>query len=162
MSLFQKKVARLTVLFDNLSGRPTDIDAIEAKDLLRAGNVHPEDLKRRLYERLDNLAKRHAMKGQPLTPLLKQALGDFRPALASSRRERELIRNARSSIRHLIDQAKRVSSLLEELPELTFASAFRSKHSLSAADKQILEDLVKRLRTSTQHPKSKRLRRKGP
>ena len=161
MSLFEQKATRLTVLSDCLSGRPSEIDAAEAEELLRAGNIDPQELKARFHQRFDILAREYAAKGRRLPPLLKQALADLRPGLRSSRKERELAREARSSIRRIIEQVRRIPVLLEKAPILTFASAYRKKKGLSERDKKILEEVAQDLGKPSKDRKTGRRARGG-
>src|SRR5258707_15269192 len=70
--------ARLAQLSDSLYGSPSQLDAGEARELLRRAGIDPEDVKARLYRKFDALAKEYAAAGRPVPALLKQALSDLR------------------------------------------------------------------------------------
>ena len=142
---FLIKANRLALLSDGILGSPEEIDAAEAKELLRDAGIEPEELKARFHQRFDRLAKDYAAKGQRVPPLLKQALADFRPGLLHSRTERELLREAQSAVRRLLEHAKLIPELLQKTPDLTFAAAYRRKKQLSDHDKNLLDEIARNL-----------------
>ena len=150
--LFDARAQRVARLSDKVFGAPNEMDVVEADDLLRAADIDPEELKARFHARFDGLAKAYAAKGQRVPPLLRQALADFRPGVSHSRAERELLREAQTSIRHLLKRAKQLPQLLAKLPSLTLAAAYRGKKELSERDKKLLdevaEDLQRRVYTA--------------
>jgi hypothetical protein len=143
--LFNRRAQRVALLSDKVFGAPNEMDVIEAEDLLRAADIDPEELKALFHTRFDGLAKAYAAKGQRVPPLLRQALADFRPGVSHSRAERELLREAQTSIRHLLKQAKQLPQLLARLPSLTLAAAYRSKKELSEQDRKLLDEVVEGL-----------------
>jgi hypothetical protein len=143
--LFDARAQRVAVLSDKVSGAPNEMDVVEAEDLLRAADIDPEELKARFHARFDGLAKTYAAKGQRVPPLLKQALADFRSGVSHSRAERELLREAQTSIRHLLKQVKQLPQLLAKLPSPRLAAAYRSKKELSEQDKKLLDEVVEDL-----------------
>lgn len=143
--LVAAKANRLALLSDRILGAPEEVDAAEAEELLRATSIDPQQLKARFHWRFDELARQYASKGQRVPPLLKQALADFRPGVSSSRAERELLREARSAIRNLLKQAKRLPELLAKTPDFSLAAAYRKKTELSEHDKKLLDDVARSL-----------------
>jgi hypothetical protein len=143
--LFTARAARVALLSDNLFGAPNEMDLAEAEDLLRAAHIVPGELKARFHARFDALAKAHAAKGERVPALLKQALADFRPGVRESRAERELVREAQVSIRHLLQQANQLPQLLANLPRLTLSAAYRNKQELSQRDKTLLDEVAEDL-----------------
>jgi hypothetical protein len=139
---FNARAQRVALLSDRVFGAPNEMDVVEAVDLLRAADIDPEELRARFHARFDGLAKEHAAKGQRVPPLLKQALADFRPGVSNSRAERELLREAQTSIRHLLKQVKQLPQLLAKLPSLTLAAAYRSKKELSEQDRKLLDEVA--------------------
>jgi len=139
--LFATRANRLALLSDRILGDPEEIDAAEAKELLREADIDPEELKARFHRRFDTLAKAHAAQGQRVPPLLKQALADFRPGVSHSRTERELLREAQTAVRRLLRQAKQLPQLLAKMPNLALAAAYRSKKELSDRDKRLLDEV---------------------
>jgi len=140
--------ARLGQLSDSLYGSPSQLDAGEARELLRRAGIDPEDVKARLYRKFDALAKEYAAAGRPVPALLKQALSDLRPGVPGSPKERALVREARAVIRSVIDHAQRIQERLARLPRVTLATAYRNKKELSKGGSQSHtrqpEDLLKR------------------
>src|SRR5258708_27989397 len=108
--------ARLAQLSDSLYGSPSQLDAGEARELLRRAGMDPEDVKAPLYRRFDALAKEYAAAGRPVPALLKQALSNFRPWRPAFPKERTLAREARAAIRRVIDHAQRMPERLAWLP----------------------------------------------
>jgi hypothetical protein len=145
--LFTARAQRVALLSDKVFGAPNEMDAVEAEELLRAANIDPQELKERFHARFDALAKKYAAKGQRVPPLLKQALADFRPGLSHSRAERELAREAQTSIRQLLKQAKQLPQRLANLPSLTLAAAYRNKKELSEQDKKLLDEVAEDLQS---------------
>jgi hypothetical protein len=157
--LFVAKANRLALLSDRILGDPKEIDAAEAKELLREANIDPVELKARFHRRFDTLAKAYAAQGQRVPPLLKQALADLRPGVSHSRTERELLREAQTAVRHLLKQAKQLPQLLAKIPNLTLAAAYRSKEELSDRDKKLLDEVRQQIATRKKNVKrSGRLR----
>ncbi len=156
---FAAKARRLALLSDRVLGDPQEIDTAEAEELLRAANIDPQELKARFHRRLDNLAKEYADKGQRVPPLLKQALADLRPGVPHSRTERELLREARTAVRHFLKQAKLLPQLLAKIPNLTLAAAYRSKKELSDRDRKLLDEVGQQIANRKKNAKrSGRLR----
>ena len=143
---FDARAARIAFLSDRVLGPPNEIDVAEAEDLLRALNIDPRELKAEFHRRFDALAKQYAGRGERLPSLLKQALGDFRPGVSDSRAERELLREAQAAIRQMLRQVTRLPQLLLQLPNLTLATAYRTKKELSEHDRQLLDDVAEQLR----------------
>jgi hypothetical protein len=150
--------ARLAQLSDSLYGSPSQLDAGEARELLRRAGIDPEDVKARLYRKFDALAKEYAAAGRPVPALLKQALSDLRPGVPGSPKERALVREARAAIRSVIDHAQRMQERLARLPRVTLATAYRNKKELSERDKKLLDDLAEDLlkRNNRSRPKDGR------
>jgi hypothetical protein len=143
--LFNARAQRVALLSDKVFGAPNEMDVVEAEDLLRAADIDPGELRARLHARFDGLAKAYAAKGQRVPPLLKQALADLRPGVSHSRAERELLREAQTSICHLLKQANQLPQLLLKLPSPTLAAAYRSKKELSEQDKKLLDEVAEDL-----------------
>jgi hypothetical protein len=156
------RAARIALLSDRVLGPPNEIDAAEAEDLLRALNIDPRKLKAEFHRRFDALAKQYADRGQRVPPLLKQALGDFRPGVSDSRPERELLREAQAAIRQVLRQARRLPQLLPQLSNLTLAASYRNKKELSEHDRELLDEVAEELRNRGKDeqsgPSSKRKR----
>lgn len=150
--------AQLAQLSDSLYGSPSQLDAGEARELLRRGGIDPEDVKARLYRKFDALAKEYAAAGRPVPALLKQALSDLRPGVPGSPKERALVREARAVIRSVIDHAQSIQERLARLPRVTLATAYRNKKELSERDKKLLDDLAEDLlkRNNRSRPKDGR------
>jgi hypothetical protein len=142
---FHARAQRVALLSDKVFGAPKEMNAAEAEELLRAADIDLTELRARFHARFDALAKTHAAKGQRVPPLLKRALADFRPGLAHSRAERELLREAQTSIRLLLRQAKQLPQLLAKLPSLTLAAAYRKKKELSEQDRKLLDEVAEDL-----------------
>ena len=157
---FHAKANRLALLSDSILGSPEEIDAREAKEVLRGAGIEPEELKARFHQRFDRLAKGYAAKGQRVPPLLKKALADFRPGLSHSSAERELLREAQSAVRRLLKQVRQIPDLLEKTPNLTFAAAYRKKKDLSQRDKNLLDEIASNLESRKKSAK-RGLRPKG-
>jgi len=136
---------RLALLSDRIMGDPEEIDAAEAEELLRVANVDPEELKARFHRRFDHLAKEYAAQGQRVPPLLKQALADLRPGVSQSRTERELLREARTAVRHLLKLVKQLPQMLAKVPNLTLAATYRSKKELSDRDRKLLDEVAQQI-----------------
>jgi hypothetical protein len=158
-NLFSAKANRLALLSDRILGAPEEIDAAEANELLREASIDPQELKARFHRRFDNLAKEYAARGKRVPPLLKQALADLRPGVSQSRTERELLREAQTTVRHLLMQAKQLPQLLAQIPNLTLAAAYRSKKELSDRDKRLLDEVAQQIaRRNKNGKRSGRLR----
>ena len=143
--LFAARANRVAILSDRLLGVPDEMDAAEAEELLRAADIDPQGLKARLFQRFDGLARRYAAEDRRVPPLLKQALADLRPGVSSSRGERESVREAQAAIRTFLKQAKQLPELLANLPNLTFAAAYRNRKELSEHDKELLDETAEYL-----------------
>jgi hypothetical protein len=146
VDLMVAKAGRIVLLSDRVLGSPSEIDAAEAEDLLRAVNMDPRELKAEFHRRFDALAKQHAARGERVAPLLKQALADFRPGVSYSRPERELLREAQTAIRQVLRQVQQLPQLLQQLPALTLATAYRKKKDLSEHDRELLDEIAEQLR----------------
>ena len=143
---FDASAARIALLSDRVLGSPSEIDAAEAEDLLRAVNIDPQELKAEFHRRFDALAKQHTARGERVARLLKQALADFRPGVSYSRPERELLREAQTAIRQVLRQVQQLPQLLQQLPALTLATAYRKKKELSEHDRELLDEIAEQLR----------------
>jgi len=159
---FDARAARITVLSDRVLGPPNEIDAAEAEDLLRAVNIDPQELKAEFHRRFDALAKQHAARGERVAPLLKRALADFRPGVPHSGPERELLREAQTAIRQVLRQTQQLPQLLQQLADLTLATAYRKRKELSEHDRELLDEIAEQLRNRGKDgkpgPSSKRKR----
>jgi hypothetical protein len=143
---FDARAARIALLSDRVLGSPSEIDAAEAEDLLRAVNIDPQELKAEFHRRFDALAKEHAARGERVGRLLKQALADFRPGVSYSRPERELLREAQTAIRQVLRQVQQLPQLLQQLPAPTLATAYRKRKELSERDRELLDEIAEQLR----------------
>jgi len=142
---FVARANRVAILSDKILGGPEEIEIAEAEELLLATGIDSQELKARFHQRFDDLAKKYAAKGQRVPPLLKQALADFRPGVSHSRPERELLREAQAAVRHLLEQARQLPDLLDKIPHLTLAAAYRNRKGLSERDKKLLDELARSL-----------------
>ena len=61
---FDARAARIALLSDRVLGSPSEFDAAEAEDLLRAVNIDPQELKAEFHRRFDALARQHAAQGE--------------------------------------------------------------------------------------------------
>ena len=146
ISTFGARAARIASLADRVFGSPNEIDAAEAEDLLRAVNIDPQELKAEFHRRFDALAKQQAARGERVTPLLKQALADFRPGVSHSGPERELLREAQTAIRQVLRQVRHQPQFFQQFPALTVATAYRKKTELSEHDRELLDEIAEQLR----------------
>lgn len=141
---------RLTRISDALFGEPTEIDEIEAQELLAAAGIDASELDGRTYLRLHARAQSYWVNQQSLPPLLKQALEDLRPPSAPARNEKELARQAKSFLESLVETSRLVGSLVK-YQQPTFATSFRNKGEITESDKDLIEtaksELEKKLRT---------------
>jgi hypothetical protein len=142
---FRARAQGVALLSDKVFGVPGEPDVVEAENLLRAADIDPGELRARFHARFDTLAKTYAAKGQRVPPLLKRALADFRPGVSHSTVERELVRDAQTSIRLLLKQAKQLPQSLAKLPRLTLVVAYRHKKELSEHDKKLLDEVAEDL-----------------
>jgi hypothetical protein len=138
---FAERMDRLTCLSDNLFGDAAEVDTLEAESLLRAGGIDPDALKSRLYQRLHRQAQKHKRGGKPLSQRFAAALNDLRP-LTPLQNETEIVRQAKTVVKRVIERAKLLSKLLEGQDAPTFTMAYRNKKELSDQDKRLLDSVV--------------------
>jgi hypothetical protein len=142
---FAERMDRLTCISDNLFGDAAEMDALEAESLLRAGGIDPDALKSRLYQRLHRQAQNHKRGGKPLSQRFTEALDDLRP-LTPLQNEIEIVRQAKTTVKRVIERAKLLSKLLEGQDAPTFTMAYRNKKELTDRDKEILDSVAEEQR----------------
>jgi hypothetical protein len=71
---FKEKTNRLAMLSDALYGSPGELDAAEARELLRAVGIDPEEIDARLHHKFETLASEYAATSRPVRELLPLAL----------------------------------------------------------------------------------------
>jgi hypothetical protein len=140
LDVLTERTHHIASLSDKLFGSPPELDVAEAKDLLRTADIDPEQVKSRFHTRFDGLARQYAARGQRVPPLLKRALSDLRPGVSQTGAERELIRQAQTSIRLFLKQAKQFAQL-PKLPSLALTTAFRHRKELSETDRKLLDEV---------------------
>jgi hypothetical protein len=64
-----------------------------------------------------------------------------------------LLREAQTVVRRLLKQAKQLPQLLAKIPNLTLASAYRSRKELSKLDKKLLDEAAQRLESRKKNGK---------
>jgi hypothetical protein len=144
---------RLDKLSDALFGEAPDVDRIEAEELLRVAGIDPEKLTGGLYQRMLEKAQGYTQAKKPLPPLLEQAVEDLRTA--ANRDENELARTARAAMARLLEEIKRLPTLLERYSTPTFTAAYRKKKQLSARDTKLLDGAADDLQKRVKGPKGK-------
>ena len=75
-----EQLGRLKKLSESIFGEPAEVEFAEAEALLEAAGIDPEKLKQNLYQRMLERSKAYSNSGQPVPPLLKQALEDLQPS----------------------------------------------------------------------------------
>jgi TPR repeat protein len=141
-----QQFAKLNALSDRLFGEAAEVGGTEAEQLLRSAGIDPEGLKGGLYQRMLERGEKYSKAGLPLPPLLRQALGDLRPAAEHSEPDVTMARTAKLAIARLFEQIRGLPKLLDGGFTPTFVAAYRNREELSARDKLLLDDVTEDLR----------------
>ena len=137
---------------DALFGPPENMDLAEAVENLKAAGVEPEELCKRMYEKLCIAAQAYRVRNEPVPPRLRKALEDLRPNTLPARNQEELERTANSTISRVLDAVKAPFTLTPHFAGLTLNQSFRHKTSeqpiedqriINRLEKELLKDLEK-------------------
>jgi len=94
MKTSDQRITRLNSLSDRLFGDGSDLEPGEAEELLKASGIDPDRLNGNLYQRMLERSRKYSDVGQPLPPLMRQALDDLNPASEKGELEGALVRDA--------------------------------------------------------------------
>lgn len=143
---FEERRNELFQLSDRLFGSAEELSLPEAEALLRATGIEPDEVVKRVRERMAATANSYSLAERAVPALLEQALAELGPEMDSSARESALFREARAAVKGVLDEVKRIRTRMTGGVSLTFASAYRKKRELSERDKKLLDDVVDDLR----------------
>ena len=143
----RKQNERLDRMSEALFGAPESIELVDAVEDLKTVGIEPEELCRRMYERLCVEAQAYRLRNENVPSLLKKALESFRPNTAPARTQAELDRQAGSAVSQILDAVKaRFNLPPNSLSGLTLSQSFRNKKSeKSTKDQQIIDRLENEL-----------------
>lgn len=131
---------------DRLFGEPAEVDSFEAEDLLKTAGIDPAKLRGALYQRMLERGEEYSRAGQPLPPLLKQALKDLQSRPEASHPESAMARTARLAIARLLQEIRDLPKRLDAGWTPAFTAAYRNQTELSARDKKTLDGVTEDLR----------------
>lgn len=133
-------------IFENLFGKASEMDSVEAEALLRAAGIDREVFQANLHRRFERQLRRYRTAGKPVPQLLEKAADDLLPIRAPARNEKELYRQAKRVVRRALERAKVWSRIAEGQEVPVFTMAYRHKKQLSERDKKILDAVAEALR----------------
>ena len=143
---------RINRLSEALFGEPDEMGLEEAEELLRSAGMETDSVSANMYRRLYKRAQQYWSAGQPLPPLLKQALNDLRPLTEPPRTDAELLTQAKARVEGMVEQARGFPFLQErEVPSFG-VSAYRNKKGLTDKDKSVLEDIAGEMNQEMRRP----------
>lgn len=141
-----ERLARLNGLSNCLFGEATEVGPAEAVEMLQAAGIDPARLKAALYGKALARSAQYSKAGEPLPPLLRQALFDLRPDSGGD--EATVAQAARLAIARLLEEIRALPIRPEAGFAPMFMAAYRNRKDLSVGDKKVLDGLVNDIRGS--------------
>lgn len=138
-------------VFENLFGKASEMDLVEAEALLSAAGIHREELQANLHRRFHRELQRYRRAGKPAPRLLGQAAEDLLPIGMPARNERELYGQAQFVVKRAVARAKVWLTLAQGQEVPVFTMAYRQKKELSDRDKKVLDAVTEALRKRIRH-----------
>lgn len=137
---------RLDRMSDALFGAPEDVSLADAIENLKAVGIEPEDLCKRMYDKLCLVAQSYRLRKEELPSRLRKAMEDLRPDTLPARNREDLDRAANSTVSRILDAVKGPLTLASSMASLTLNPSFRNKAAEQPPeDRRIIDRLEKEL-----------------
>jgi hypothetical protein len=145
MKTSDQRITRLNSLSDRLFGDGSDLEPGEAEELLKASGIDPDRLNGNLYQRMLERSRKYSDVGQPLPPLMRQALDDLNPASEKGELEGALVREAKLVIARMLQKIREMRTPLDPGMIPAFTAAYRNRKELSSRDVAVLDGVAEEL-----------------